>query len=107
MSIKHCAPGDIIDLGLDSSATTSATLIRERHIEVFRYVLREGQSTPVHAAAGACTIQCLEGEVELTIEGRSQSLRAHSMVYLKEDEPHAVSALVDTILLVTILLKRE
>lgn len=110
MSIQHNAPGDIIDIrpfGSDFANATSATLIRESHIEVFRFVLKAGKSTPEHTAAGAITIQCLEGQVELVVKEQMQTLQAQQLVYLSADEPHSVKALTDSTLLVTILLKRE
>lgn len=110
MSIQHFAPGDIIDLsphGNDFASASSATLVRESHIEVFRFVLKAGKTTPEHTAAGAITMQCLQGEVELQIKQRRQTLHAQQLVYLSADELHTVKALTDAVLLVTILLKRE
>ena len=58
-----------------------------------------------HKASGAITIQCLEGRVELEAHERTQELRAGSMVYLSDAEPHAVKALEDASLLVTVLFR--
>lgn len=109
MSIRHSTPGEIIDirpLGTSLRSVVSSTLIREPHLEVFRFVLPAGKSTPEHAAAGAMTLQCLEGLVELDIQGNKQTMQPGSLVYLKDAEPHAVTALEDASLLVTILLHR-
>ncbi|WP_334107217.1 cupin domain-containing protein [Methylobacillus sp.] len=110
MSIQHCVPGEIIDIspfGGNFDSATSATLIRENHLEVFRFVLKAGKATPEHIAAGALTIQCIEGEVELVCCGQTQLLKANTLVYLKENDAHTVKALADSTLLITILLKRE
>ena len=110
MSIQHCVPGEIIDIspfGANFDTATSATLIRENHLEVFRFVLKAGKATPEHIAAGALTIQCIEGEVELTSCGQIRLLKANTLIYLKENDPHTVKALADSTLLITILLKRE
>lgn len=109
MSIPHAASGEMIDIRpLDGnlSQTISSTLIRADHLEVFRFVLPAGKSTPKHKASGAITIQCLEGLVELRAHGRIQTMRAGSMVYLSDAEPHSVKAIENSSLLVTILLKR-
>jgi len=109
LSIPHAASGELIDiLSLDGnpSQTTSITLVRADHLEVFRFVLTTGQTTPEHTAAGACTIQCLEGLVEIEAHGRTQTMRAGSMVYLSDAEPHSVKAIENSSLLVTILLRR-
>jgi len=110
MSIQHFAPGEVIDIspyGAALASATSATLIRESHIEVFRFVLKADQTTPVHTAAGAMTIQCIEGEVELTLGDDARRLTAHHLLYLAAGEPHAVKALTDSNLLITLLLARE
>ena len=109
MSIPHAASGELIDvrpLGANLHQTSSSTLIRADHLEVFRLVLAAGKVARDHKASGAITIQCLEGAVELDAHGRTQTLRAGSMVYLSDAEPHVVKALEDSSLLITALLRR-
>lgn len=109
MAIPHAASGELIDvrpLGENLPRTSSTTLVRAEHLEVFRLVLAAGKSAPEHKASGAITIQCLEGAVELDVHGLVRILRAGSMVYLSDAEPHGVKALEDSSLLVTILLRR-
>ena len=109
MAITHAAPGELIDIrtyGPHPQETESSTLIREEHLEVFRFILPAGKTTPEHTVPGAITIQCLEGSVQLEALGRQQVLRAGQLVYLAAEEPHTVTALEDSALLITILLKR-
>ena len=109
MAITHAASGELIDvrpLGAALRQTSSSTLVRADHLEVFRFVLVAGQTAPDHKASGTITIQCLEGEVELEAHGRTQILRVGNMVYLSDAEPHAVKALEDSARHVTGLLRR-
>ena len=109
MSIPHAASGELIDiqpLAGNLSQTSSNTLVRADHLEVFRFVLTAGKSTPEHKASGAITIQCLEGLIELKAHGKIQRMRAGNMVYLSDSEPHSVEAIENSSLLVTILLRR-
>ena len=109
MAISHAASGELIDvrpLGAKLRQTSSSTLVRADHLELFRMVLPAGKSAREHKASGAITIQCLEGTVALDAHGRTQELRAGDMVYLADAEPHAVKALEDSSLLVTVLLRR-
>jgi quercetin dioxygenase-like cupin family protein len=109
MAITHAASGELIDvrpLGAALRQTSSSTLVRADHLEVFRFVLVAGKTAPDHKASGAITIQCLEGEVEFEAHGRTQILLPGNLVYLDDAEPHAVKALKDSSLLVTILLRR-
>lgn len=109
MAIRHAASGELIDvrpLGASLRQTSSNTLVRATHLEVFRLVLPAGKAAPDHKASGAITIQCLEGAVQLDAHGRTQELLAGKMVYLSDGEPHEVRALEDSSLLVTVLLRR-
>lgn len=110
MSIPHAASGELIDvrpLGVKLHQTDSSTLVRAKHLEIFRFVLTAGKVAPDHKVSGAITIQCLEGAVKLEAHGQTKVLSSGHMVYLSDAEPHAVMALEDSSLLVTILLRRE
>jgi quercetin dioxygenase-like cupin family protein len=109
MSIPHAASGELIDLTPPhehAGDTVSKTLVRADHIQVFRLVLPAGKFLQEHEAAGSMTIQCLEGAVELDAHGRKQTLGPGTLVYLDDGQPHAVRALEDTSLLITMLLHR-
>ena len=108
MALPHAQALDIIDVrpfasGLDDAVTSS--LIKTPALQLMRLVLRAGQALPEHRVAGAMTLQCLEGEAVLTTPGRSCHLGAGRLVVLNGGEPHAVRAVTDASLLVTVLLK--
>ena len=108
MALPHAQPLDIIDVrpfgsGLEDAVTSS--LIKTPALQLMRLVLRAGQRLPEHSVAGAITLQCLEGEAVLTTPSRSCHLGAGRLVVLDGGEPHAVRAVTDTSLLVTVLLK--
>lgn len=110
MAIPHAASGEIISirpLGADLRETTSEVFVRDEHFQVFRLILPKGKDTPMHKAAGIITIQCLEGEVELVAHEKTQILHRGNMVYLADAEPHAVKALSDASLLITLVLHRR
>jgi quercetin dioxygenase-like cupin family protein len=110
MAIPHAESGQLISirpLGSDFKETTSEVFVRDTHFEVFRLVLPKGKDTPMHKAAGIITLQSLEGEVELIAHGKTQILRQGDLVYLADAEPHAVKALTDAALLVTVVLHRR
>lgn len=109
MAIPHAASGELINiapLGEFVKDTVSTTLVRADHLEVFRLLLPAGKFMQEHKAAGTITIQCIEGVVELDAHGCTQTLRAGSLVYLADRQPHAVRALEDASLLITMLLHR-
>lgn len=82
MSIRHAASGELVDgrpLGPNLRQTSSSTLVRAAHLEVFRLVLPAGKAAPDHKVDGSLTIQCLEGAAELEANGRTQILRVPSL----------------------------
>ena len=110
MAMPHAASGEVIDLrpfGETLRRADSETLVRSDHLEIFRLVLSAGKSLPEHAVPSVITIQCLEGAVELATQGRSRVVPAGSLVYLAPGQPHALKAVEDCAVLVTMLVHRE
>ena len=107
MALIHAQPLDVIDIrplgeGLRSAVTSS--LLKTRNLQLMRVVLPAGHGLPEHHVPGEVSVQCLEGEVAVTTPGRTCQLAAGQLVVLPGAEPHAVRALHDATLLVTVLL---
>ena len=107
MALPHAEPLDIIDVrplasGLRDAVTTS--LLKTPSLQLMRLVLPAGQGLPEHSVPGAITVQCLEGEALVTTPSRTCHLQAGRLVMLAGGEPHAVRAVTDASLLVTVLL---
>lgn len=110
MSSAHLASGEVtalLDVTSDEALPESRTLVRDDHFQVFRYVLPAGKLTSMHEAAGIITIHCLQGEIELDAHQRRQHMKAGDLVYLADQEPHAVQALSDCVLLISMALHRR
>lgn len=110
MALPHAQTLDVIDLRplgerLDQAVTSS--LLKIPTLQLMRLVLHAGASVPEHAVPGAITLQCLEGEVTLTTPSRTCRLGAGHLVVLDGGEPHALRAVTDASLLVTILLQAQ
>jgi quercetin dioxygenase-like cupin family protein len=109
MATTHAASGELIDLHIFARAgqvSESQTLVRTDHVEVFRLTMPPGKELPEHKVASVITMQCLEGKVEVVAHGRTQAMRAGTMMYLAGAEPHSVRALENSSLLVTLLVNR-
>jgi quercetin dioxygenase-like cupin family protein len=109
MSIQHAKPAEVISLRLGASlaGAKTTTLAKTADLELIRLVLPAGKEIPTHKTAGEITVQCLEGRVTFSTDHKSQELIAGQLLYLLAGEPHAVKALEDSSLLVTILLKPQ
>jgi quercetin dioxygenase-like cupin family protein len=75
-------------------------------LELIRLILPAGKAIPTHKAPGEITVQCLEGHVVFTATGKTQHLSAGELLYLSAEQPHAVEAIEDSSLLVTMLLPK-
>ena len=107
MALPHAQPLDIIDvhpLGAALGGAITTSLIKTPTIQLMRLVLRAGQGLPEHSVAGAISVQCIEGEAVVTTPARDCPLRTGQLVVLAGGELHAVRAVTDASLLVTILL---
>ncbi len=108
MAIPHAQPGQPVDvqpLGDRLSQEKSHALFKSGDLEVIRLVLQAGKSFPTHKVAGDITVQCIEGSVDVTAEGRSNVLRAGQLLHLPGNAEHGVTALEDASVLVTIALR--
>ena len=107
MALPHAQPLDVIDvrpLAADLQGAGTTSLLKVQALQLMRLVLRAGHGLPQHSVPGAITIHCLEGEASVTTPSRSCDLRAGQLVMLDGGEPHAVTAITDASLLVTVLL---
>ena len=106
MSLPHAKPNQIIELPLRTALCISRTMtvVQTADLELIRLVLPAGKLLPTHKSPGEITVQCLEGRVEFTAEGKTQELTAGQLLYLAASEPHSLKGIEDSSLLVTRLL---
>ncbi len=107
MALRHAQALEPIDVQplrerLAQSVTTS--LIKSRNLQLMRVVLRAGEHLPEHHVRGEITLQCLEGQAQISTPTHELALSPGQVVLLPEGEAHAVHALSDTSMLVTISL---
>ncbi len=107
MSIPHAKAGQVIDLrplGSALGSTKTMALAKTDDLELIRLVLPAGRQIATHQVAGELTLQCLEGRVALVTNQGESELSAGQMIYLDGGAPHALRAIDDASLLITILL---
>lgn len=109
MALPHASAGQSIDvqpLGEHLAGAKTVALFKAQDLEVMRLVLPAGKSLPPHQVAGEITIQCIEGVLDVTLDGRSHVLRAGQLLFLAGGALHGVKALADASALVTIALHK-
>jgi quercetin dioxygenase-like cupin family protein len=108
MAIRHAESGEVIGVGPLGPALAGAvttTLVKTAALEVIRLVIPAGKALPEHRAPGEITVQCLEGAIDFTTDGRDVRLAAGQMLYLAAGVPHALRGVQDSSVLLTILLR--
>jgi quercetin dioxygenase-like cupin family protein len=108
MAIDHAVPGQAIDvrpLGSALSTERTTALFKSSDLEVMRLVLLAGKSLPPHRVPGEVTVHCIEGSIDVTVDGKSHVLRAGQLLYLPGNALHALTALESASALVTVALK--
>lgn len=110
MAIPHAKPAEVIDVrplgaGLKDAQTT--TLVKTDCLEVNRLVLPADKEIKQHNVPGEITVQCLEGNVLFSTEESECELTAGKLLYLSGSDDHALRAVEDSSLLVTILLEHK
>lgn len=107
MAQPRARSGEIISLRplgerLPGSRTTA--LLKARQLELVRLVLRAGDGLREHQAPGEITVQCLEGQIEFRLPGGVHRLGPGDLIHLAPRETHALTALTDASVLVTLCL---
>lgn len=107
MALPHAISGQVIrlePLGERLTDTVSTALFKAAQLEVVRLVLPRGQTMREHRVQGEITLHCLEGAIDLTVDGSTQPMHAGDLVYLAAGQPHGLHAVHDASLLLTICL---
>lgn len=106
MALHHAKPGELVDLtkwprALDEQQ--SHTLIANDALQLSRLVLQKGETLPEHAISSTTIIQCVSGLLELGTTRATQSIGPGQLVYLEANDPHSLTGLEESIVLLTIL----
>jgi len=108
MATHHASPGEIVDLATwaqDVPNEKTKVIAKTDEMELVRLVLSAGKEFAGHKVSGPCVIHCITGEVECPAMGTTQALTSGQLLYLMPGEPHAVRAVVDSVVLLTIVFK--
>ena len=109
MSIPHALSGQPVPVaafGPSLAEQRTVALFKSEQLEVIRLVLPTGKSMPMHKVSGEITIQCIEGTLEVGVNGDSKVLQAGQLMFLLGEVPHSVTAREHASALVTIVLKK-
>ena len=109
MALPHAQLLDVINvapLGEKLRGAVSTSLIKTERLQLLHMVLAKHQDQPHHHVDDECTIQCLEGQVEVVTGSGSKKLDPGNVIVLPARQEHSLRARTDCALLVTLLLRR-
>lgn len=104
MALHHARSGEVVNVLTHSElpAVQSQAIVSTPDLEVMRLCMPEGKQVPPHAVAGAITLLCLQGKVEVQAHGAWHTLQVNDHLYLDRHVEHALRALSDAVVLVNI-----
>lgn len=94
--------GDLIQLMPSDGEKAPTHVLQTDRLKVVRLSLAAGKQIPEHQAQGEITVQCLAGRVDFIVKGEPRAMTPGSMLYLDPGEPHALNAIDDSVMLVTL-----
>lgn len=109
MAIHHAGAGEPINVqpfGAQLLMEQTVALFKSEDLELIRLVLLAGKSFPTHKVSGEVTIQCIEGTLDITVEGTPRTISAGQLLFLSANALHSVTAIENSSALVTIVLRK-
>ncbi|MCM2372513.1 cupin domain-containing protein [Aporhodopirellula aestuarii] len=76
-------------------------LFQTEFYSVMRVHLRAGMTIPEQAATKEITVQCVSGRLDFVTMGRTRTMTTGSLLYLQPREVDALTAIEDSVVLVT------
>ncbi len=96
MKIDEKLKGTAVDLAgyieYSKKSVVSKTLLDKETGSLTLFAFDAGQGLSEHTSPYDATVQILDGEAELTIEGKKVKARAGQIVIMPANVPHAVKA---------------
>ena len=86
----------------DNSDRNAITVYKTNGLRIVLVALHEGAVMAKHTAAGIISVQVLEGEINFTADEQSVILKKEQMIALHKGLPHSVTALKESVFLLTL-----
>lgn len=94
--------GELKKIHARNAEVSSTTVLKTDTLRVVLMVLKSGAKLQEHHADGRLILQVLEGEINFDAENARYKLKAGMLASVEARVPHAVAALNDAVLLLTI-----
>jgi quercetin dioxygenase-like cupin family protein len=88
-----------------AGAVVSRTIIEDKSGNVTLFAFDKGQKLSEHTAPFDAMVEVIDGEVEITISGKSNILKPGDMIVMPANEPHALIAIERFKMILTMIKK--
>ena len=108
MATHHASAGEVVDLdswAQDVPGNHSKAIVKTDDMEIARLVILAGKEFSDHKVPGVTVLHCIKGKIEIKAMGTTRTLSRDQLLYLAPGESHSVTAMVDSIVLLTIIFK--
>ncbi len=106
MALHHVEAGEVArlsPLGAELRDIRTYALVKTKGFEAVRLVIPAGTRIAEHSVEGPVTLHCLEGKFTLVRKTGNLTMEADDWVHLEPGDPHALEAIEDSSVLVTII----
>ena len=91
--------------GASKSGRAAKTLVKEGPLRITEVALRKGTLLPSHQVAGATSLEIRRGRLRVTAAGGTLDFGPGELVVLNTGVAHAVQALSDCVVLITMAMR--
>lgn len=93
-NIDHSTPFELINLvEYEKGKVASLTLAQKPGVGVTLFAIDEGEGLSTHSAPGDAMVVILEGEAEVTIDGKAFRAKIGEGIVMPAEIPHGVKAI--------------
>ena len=108
INLDHGIPAghiqDLInDIQINSGAIVSKTLRKSQNVNLTLFAFDKGQALSGHSSPMDAYVQVLMGEMDITIDQRTQAVKTGEMILMPAGINHALEALAPTKMLLTMV----
>ncbi len=104
--IEHSTPFELVNLvDYEKGKVASLTLAQKPGVGITLLAIDEGEGLSTHSAPGAAMAVILEGEAEITIDGKAFRAKIGQGLVMPFDVPHSVKAITRFKMLLTVVKK--
>ena len=97
--MKNIAVGEVFKLKdqveVVKDSISNVDIVKNDTMSLFLMAFDKGQSLPTHAAPGDILVMALEGEAEITIDGKVSVLKEGEQLSFESGSPHSVKAITE------------